>query len=44
MLDPPLEFASGEELLVHIHAVKDGDRVMTANLADVALILEVIRE
>ncbi|GAI59887.1 unnamed protein product [marine sediment metagenome] len=44
ILDPPLEFASGEELLVHIHAVKDGDRAMTADLADVALILEVVRE
>jgi len=44
MLDPPLVFASGEELLVHIHAVKDGVRDMTANLADLALILEVVRE
>jgi len=43
MFDPPLEFASGEELLVHISAIKDGVRDMTANLADVALIQEVIR-
>lgn len=44
MLDPPLEFASGEELLVYITCVKDGVRDMTANLTDLALILEVIRE
>lgn len=44
MFDPPLEFASGEELLVHISAIEDGTRAMAANLADVALILEVIRE
>lgn len=44
MLDPPLSFASGEELLVYVHAVKDGVRDMAANLADVALILEVVRE
>jgi len=44
MFDPPLEFASGEELLVHISAIEDGTRAMTADLADVALILEVVRE
>ncbi|MBA7704990.1 hypothetical protein ES703_113814 [subsurface metagenome] len=44
MLDPPLIFGSGEELLVYIHAEKDGVRDMTANLADVVLVLEVVRE
>lgn len=44
MFDPPLEFASGEELLVYLTVARDGDRAMTVNLADVALIQEVIRE
>ncbi|GAJ14428.1 unnamed protein product, partial [marine sediment metagenome] len=44
MFDPPLEFGSGEELLVYLSCVQDGDEDMSENLADVALILEVIRE
>lgn len=44
MFDPPLVFSSGEELLVHVSVIKDGERAMTENLTDVALILEVIRE
>lgn len=43
MFDPPLVFESGEELLVYLTWVKAGAGVMTANLADVALILEVER-
>jgi len=44
IFEPPFDFASGEELLVYLSCIKDGVRDMTANLADVALILEVIRE
>ena len=44
MFDPPLEFASGEELLVYLTWVKIGTHTMPVNLADVALILEVVRE
>lgn len=44
MFDPPLEFSSGEELLVYLTCGIDGDRAMAENLADVALILEVVRE
>ena len=44
MFDPPLEFASGEELLVYLTWVKINTHTMPANLADVALILEVVRE
>lgn len=42
--DPPLEFTSGEELLVYLTWVKVGTRTMAANLPAVALILEVNRE
>lgn len=44
MFDPPLEFASGEELLVYLSWGKTGSHTMPVNLADVALILEVVRE
>lgn len=44
MFDPALEFASGEELLVHLTIEKIGTHTHPANLADVALILEVVRE
>lgn len=39
--DPPLEFISGEELLVYLTFVKVGTHTMAADLAAVALILEV---
>lgn len=42
--DPPLEFASGEELLVYLTWVKVLTRTMQANLPAVDLILECIRE
>jgi len=41
MFDPPLEFTSGEELLVYLTFVKVGDHTMAANLPAVGLILEV---
>jgi len=41
---PPIEFLSGEELLVYLTWVKVGTRTMAANLPDVALFLEVNRE
>lgn len=41
---PPLEFTSGEELLVYLSWVKIGTHTMAANLPAVGLILEVIRE
>jgi len=44
MFDPPLVFESGEELLVYLTWGLKGSGSMTANLADVALILEVVRE
>lgn len=44
MFDPPLVFESGEELLVYLSWVKIGTHTMPANLADIALILEVERE
>lgn len=44
MFDPPLVFESGEELLVYLSWVKIGTHTMPANLADVALILEIERE
>jgi len=44
MFDPPLVFSSGEELLVYLTWVKIGVHDMPVNLADVALILEVVRE
>jgi len=44
MFDPALVFESGEELIVYLTWVKKGSGTMTANLADVALILEVNRE
>lgn len=44
MFDPPLVFASGEELLVHLTWAKKGSGSMTADLADVAMILEVVKE
>jgi len=44
MFDPSLVFASGEELLIYLTWVKIGTHTMPANLADVALILEVNRE
>lgn len=43
MFDPALEFASGEELLVHLVIEAIGSHTHPANLADVALILEVVR-
>jgi len=42
--EPALEFASGEELLVYLTWVKVGTDTMAADLPDVGLILEVIRE
>lgn len=42
--DPPLVFGSGEELLVYLTWVKVGTHTMPANMADVALILEVVKE
>jgi len=42
--DPPLEFVSGEELLVYLTWVKIGTHTMAADLPAVALILEVNRE
>lgn len=44
MFDPPLEFTGGEELLIYLTWVKIGTHTQPANLADVALILEVVRE
>jgi len=44
MFDPPIEFTSGEELLVYLTWGEEGSHTMPVNLADVALILEVIRE
>lgn len=44
MFDPALVFGSGEELLVYLTWVKVGTHTMPVNLADVALILEVVRE
>jgi hypothetical protein len=41
---PPIEFLSGEELLVYLTWVLVGARTMAANLPDVALILEVNKE
>lgn len=42
--DPPLEFASGEELNIILSWLLVGARTMAANLPDVNLILETIRE
>ena len=42
--DPPLEFTSGEELLVYLTWVKVGSHTMAANLPAVDLILEVNKE
>lgn len=42
--DPPLEFSSGEELLIYLTWVKVGTHTMAANLPAVGLILEVNRE
>ena len=42
--DPPLEFVSGEELLVYLTWVKVGTHTMAADLPAVALILEVNRD
>lgn len=44
MFATPLVFGSGEELLVYLTCAIDGTRAMGTNLADVALILEVVRE
>jgi len=44
MFDPAIVFESGEELLVYLTWAKKGSGTMTANLTDVALILEVNRE
>lgn len=41
IFDPPLEFVSGEELLVYISFVKESVHTMAANLPAVGLILEV---
>lgn len=43
MFDTPLEFVSGEELLVYLTCVLGSTATMTANYADVALILEVVK-
>ena len=42
--DPPLEFVSGEELLVYLTWVKIGTHTQAANLPAVDLILECIKE
>ena len=42
--DPPLEFTSGEELLIYMTFVLVGARTMAADLSDVGLIMEVIKE
>lgn len=42
--DPPLVFASGEELLIYLSWIKVGAHTMAANLPAVDLILEVNRE
>lgn len=39
--DPPLEFNSGEELLIYMSFVKTGTHTMAADLSDIGLILEV---
>ena len=44
MFNPPLVFESGEELLVYLTWAKKGSGSMSANITDVALILEVNRE
>lgn len=44
MFDPPLVFDSGEELLVYLQMEEVGEHTHPANLADVALILEVNKE
>jgi len=44
MFTPPLVFESGEELLVYLTWYKKGSGSMSANITDVAMILEVVRE
>lgn len=44
MLDPPLKFMSGEELLIYLSIIKIGAHTMPAGLPDIGLILEVNRE
>jgi len=44
MFDPAIVFESGEELIVYLTWALKGSGSMTANLADVALILEVNKE
>lgn len=42
--NPPLKFASGDELLVYLSFVKIGTHTMVTGLSDIGLILEVNRE
>lgn len=43
MFDPALRFVSGEELLAYLTWVKVGTHTMPANIADIGMILEVIK-
>lgn len=42
--DPPLEFEAGEELNVYLAMVREGAATLTADMPDIALIMEVNKE